>query len=409
MLFKYEFLKIMKRKATVIILLLSLSITTLFFSLPIIQYQTFTQEGMLSGLAGIAYNRDRRNELAGFLTETEITAFILEYQQLFENPDNVGFDGREEFLIGEAHYEFVLPRLGLLRMIMDTYSPPDVILILDHLREVDLENGAQFYETRNARIETFLQNPERRLSAGQQEFWTSKNEQVAAPLEFGYFEGWSVILSTSELLLFAILFVCIILAPVFAGEYQSGADAVILSSKYGKTKLIRAKITSAIVFGILTFTLNVIIAFAIPLLAFGTGGWNLPIQISNTIIPYSLTFLQAIFINLIVIYMVLLGMISLTLLLSAKMKIPYLVLMMIVPLFFVPIFLTPTGTTGFYNLLIYLLPYRAIMPSFGQFITYQIGGVVLDAFRTRVLLYGFGSAIMLPLAGYAFKRHQVSS
>lgn len=408
MLFKYEFLKLAKRRSTIVLLLLSLFITTIFFSLPVIQYNAFVGDSVMSGLEGITYNRNRTNGLAEILTEEVLTKLIFNYQQLYENPENVGFDGRDEFLIGEANDEFVAPRLGLLRMVMDNYSPPDVRVTLDNLRDLDLSEGALFYEARATKIETLLQNPERDLSAEQQEFWLKMNNQVETPFEYGYFEGWSVILSAGELLMFAMLLICVIIAPVFAGEYQSGADAIILSSKYGKTKLIRAKIVAALVFGIFAFSLNVIIACSIPLVAFGTGGWHLPIQLLNSVIPYALTFLQATLLTLAVIYVVLLGMLSLTLLISANMKSPYFVLMMIVPLFFIPIFLVPDGTTGFYNLLIYLLPYRATIPSFGGFITYQLVGIIFDALRMRVLLYGAILVLTLPLASLSFKRHQVS-
>ena len=120
------------------------------------------------------------------------------------------------------------------------------------------------------------------------------------------------------------------IAPVFAGEYQAGTDAVILSGKYGKTKLITAKIVASLLFGVLAFTLHILVAFGISLAAFGTDGWNLPLQINGTTVPYPLTFLEGTLINLGVIYLVLIAMIGLTLFLSAKMKSPYLVLIVMV-------------------------------------------------------------------------------
>ena len=61
------------------------------------------------------------------------------------------------------------------------------------------------------------------------------NSQVEEPFQYGYFGGWEAIISAFELLMFAVLAICIVIAPVFSGEYQSGTDAVILSGKYGKT------------------------------------------------------------------------------------------------------------------------------------------------------------------------------
>ena len=201
---------------------------------------------------------------------------------------------------------------------------------------------------------------------------------------------------------------CIVIAPVFSGEYQAGTDAVILSGKYGKTKLVTAKIISSILFGLLAFTLHVVVAFGLPLAAFGTDGWDLPLQIAGVTIPYPFTFLQAVLINLGVIYLVLLAMIGLTLLLSAKMKSPYLVLIVLVPVLFIPLFLSPNGTTGVYNLTLFLLPYRATMPDIGKYVSYQIGGMVFDALSMRAILYAILTAIMLPLARLGFKKHQVA-
>ena len=101
-------------------------------------------------------------------------------------------------------------------------------------------------------------------------------EKVDTPLQYGYYEGWEVIISSFELLMFALLAICIVVAPVFSGEYQEGTAA---------------------------FILHVVVACGLPLAAFGADGWNLPLQIANTTIPYPLTFLQAVLINLGIIYL----------------------------------------------------------------------------------------------------------
>ena len=69
---------------------------------------------------------------------------------------------------------------------------------------------------------------------------------------------------------------------------------------------------------ILVFTLHVVVACEVPLAAFDADGWNLPVQIANTTIPYPFTFLQAMLLSIGIIYLILLAMIGLTLLLSSK-------------------------------------------------------------------------------------------
>lgn len=134
--------------------------------------------------------------------------------------------------------------------------------------------------------ETILNDPSNGLSEAEKDYWRNMNSSVEEPFQYGYFGGWEIIISSSELLMFAILAICIVIAPVFAGEYQAGTDAVILSGKYGKTKLTTAKIVAALLFGVLAFTLHILVAFGIPLAAFGTDGWNLPLQITGLTVPY---------------------------------------------------------------------------------------------------------------------------
>lgn len=409
MLIKYEFLKILRRKSTFIVMAVSLLVTAFLFGLPVLQYQTYNQDGVIKGLEGIAYEKEQVADLSVPLADEYVAETIRNYQQLFENPDNVGYDGNEKFLIGDAYWNFVAPREKLLRVIAGNYGNPGESFGLNKLPDLDMTYSAEFYQTREDKIETLLNTPTRALSDEQKEYWRSMSNSVETPLQYGYYEGWEIIISSFELLVFALLGICIVLAPVFSGEYQAGTDAVILSGKYGKTKLITAKMISSLLFGLLAFSLHVAVALGIPLLAFGVDGWNLPLQIANTTIPYPFTFLQVTVMNLAVICLVLLALIGLTLLLSAKMKSPYLVLIVLVPILFIPLFLSPNGTTGAYNLTLFLLPYRSTMPEISKYISYQFGGLVLDALSMRAILYGILAVITLPIARMGFKKHQVST
>lgn len=408
-LVKYEFLKILRRKSTLIVMAVSLLLTAFLFGLPILQYQTYTQEGVIKGSQGIAYDKEQYASLMVPLTEEYITETICEYQKLFENPDNIGYDGNEKFLIGDAYWSFVAPREKLLNTIAANYDAPGESTGLEKLPDLDMTNGTGFYQTREEKIETLLNAQARKLSDTQKAYWSRMNSKVDTPLQYGYYGGWEIIISSFELFMFALLCVSIVIAPVFSGEYQAGTDAVILSGRYGKTKLITAKIISSLLFGTFAFTLHVVIACGLTFAAFGVDGWNLPLQIAGTTIPYPLTFMQAVLINFGVIYLILFAMIGLTLVLSAKMKSPYVVLIVLVPVLFIPMFLTPNGTTGIYNLVLFLLPYRATMPEISKYISYQFGGLAADALTVRAIFYMILTVTFLPFARLGFKRHQVSA
>lgn len=57
MLVKYEFLKIMRKKSTLIVMAVSLILTGFLFGLPVIQFQIYDSEGAIKGAEGIAYEK----------------------------------------------------------------------------------------------------------------------------------------------------------------------------------------------------------------------------------------------------------------------------------------------------------------------------------------------------------------
>lgn len=115
-LVKYELLKILRKKSTLIIMAVSLLITAVFFGLPVIQFQTYNQDGVLKGLEGIRYEREQYADISVPLTDEYVTETVREVQELFENPDNVGYDGNEQFLIEDAYWDGIAPREGLLNV-----------------------------------------------------------------------------------------------------------------------------------------------------------------------------------------------------------------------------------------------------------------------------------------------------
>ena len=56
-LIKYEFLKVLRKKSTLIAMAVSLLITAVFFGLPITQFQIYNSDGVLRGLEGLHRKR----------------------------------------------------------------------------------------------------------------------------------------------------------------------------------------------------------------------------------------------------------------------------------------------------------------------------------------------------------------
>ena len=178
MLVKYEFLKILRKKSTLIVMAVSLVLTGFLFGLPMIQFQIYNQDGVIKGAKGIAYEKEQFADLSVPLSEEYVAETIREVQGLFEDPDNVGTDGNEQFLVGDAYWNGVAPREKLLNLIADTYSSPNDSWGYNHLPELEVKEGKPFYQAMKGKIQALLDSPSRALTDEQKEYWGGMADKV---------------------------------------------------------------------------------------------------------------------------------------------------------------------------------------------------------------------------------------
>lgn len=165
------------------------------------------------------------------------------------------------------------------------YKNLDTLLSMmgNWLDEADMEavDGTNFYEYRNRMMENIFEGEG--LSEGEIAFHQKEGTKIKTPYAYGNalgFDNYFQMQMTN--FTFLVCAVAIILAPMFAGEYTCGMDALILSSRYGKNKMIQAKLLTGISFGILA-ALGFSAVFLLEIQTiYGLSGWNLPIQVSMT-------------------------------------------------------------------------------------------------------------------------------
>lgn len=368
----------------------------------------------VNGVTAILLDKKYDQELSGTLTEERVAKDIKEYQALFSIPENVIKDGEKIKLTNEIYSHYVLPHFSYLKMIDEAFLKPQISDTgLTFIRDMQLEDNMGFYSARDQKAKEFLaiDYSDWVYSNQEKDFWNAKNDQVDIPYEYGYHAGWKSLFQCFELLIVPIIIICICVAPVFAGEYQSGADSVILSTKYGKSKLIKAKLLAAFLFALIIFSVNMLLAVGIQLTAFGFDGWNLPLQILNVTIPYNLSMLEAAMICIVTLYLVLFGMVSFTLLLSAKIKTSFVVLVIDVLVIIIPVFMGLSGTNGILNHILMLFPYMASQSAFPAdytcYFSYPLPGLTLDIITMRIISYVILCVVCIPFIGSGFEHHQV--
>jgi hypothetical protein len=122
--------------------------------------------------------------------------------------------------------------------------------------------------------------------------------------EFHYTAGWDDTVGYASKYGAVIIaaFILLGLSSVFCGEYASRMDAIILSTKYGKTKLIKAKLVAAGIYILVLILFFTILNLLGNIFVFGIDGWNAPLQCLNDFMysPFKFTVIQYYFIQLLI-------------------------------------------------------------------------------------------------------------
>lgn len=409
-LIKFEFLKLYKKKMNLIVFWGTCVLMAVFMLMSVVQTWIYDDEGnKIAGLDYVAYKKETMKELSGPLTDEKVEEIIREYQEMASAPENFEGEGDDWHFVEKVYYQYYVPRADLIYLIGHNYDEPGINTWGANLRELVLEDEEKFYKTREEKFNNtlLLGSSDWQYSKAEREYWTKKSEKIETPFIYGYAEGWARILDLMAFFIIPLVSLFVMDATVYAGEYESNADHIILTTKYGKSKVITAKNIAAFLFGGLFFTINIIISFLIILLSFGIEGWNLPVQNFAVQIPYPFTYLETVMLLIGIIYVIAFGMTAFVLFLSARMKSGLPVLSVTLLVFFIALFLNVSETNGIYNHILYLLPYNAMDHGIVNLVSYPFGKVVFDYIGMRYVVYLLMLAVLMPFAGRAFKKHQV--
>lgn len=382
----------------------------------IVQQRTASNEDeQLQGTAAIAHVRETRQVHAGMLTPDRVAEDIARYRAIaFEKVDPSQLadlsDAAAYSLMSETYDRDTLAKL---------YDPYYAYLVspwriaaqepYQIAANINAEQAEGFYEAIASKVENRLSGGGGTMwvySDAERTYWLDKQASVETPFEYGYAEGWSDILDCIGFLVFAMLGICVTLAPVFAGEYQARTDAILLSSRYGRSKLVVAKIVASFAYATMLFALAVLAVCGIPLAFFGMDGAALPLQNVDLAIPYAFTMVQAVLVQVGLTYLMTLGFAALTLLLSARMRSTLGVFVVDVVLI-VMTGMVPSGGNAAVARIIDLFPYGAASVSFGSLVSYPFGPMVFDLPSMIVVVYSLAIVVCVPLAAIGFRRHQV--
>lgn len=325
----YEYKKIFQRKVNWIAL--GVVFIIVLFSGAALTFGDVYVEGERVGSQREVLQEERKavEALNGTLIDDELLA---EAERAYANVGEGGYwiNGNVDYETYKANiypYEFIQDKSSALKEDYGSGSNPIT--------------GEEFYDLRESYMK---QNYEgQKLSEGEIEKHVSEMEELDTPMTYGWTKGYhrynQLVFMNGMFLAFA-LAICI--APLFAGEYTSRVDQLILTSKYGKNKAILAKLLTGFSVAFLSSLLmNLVLLVEIGII-YGLGNWDFPIQsVSEGFflsIPINLLTMTVI----VVLYQVLSACMSGAVIIfcSQKMKSPFGVMIVAALLTFVPLLLT---------------------------------------------------------------------
>ena len=372
------------------------------------QIQTTDGEGnQVTGMAAVKALKETERIT---LDQETVTAIMQEYLDYTENPDTSSDDPELQYLSEKMYRTWYLPNRGLLNLISGTYMQEGQGNVSD--RQLFEKNfGKDFYEARKERVQerlTYYVNLGS-VTPSEADWWDEQDDKVGE-YTYGNYKVWDILISNLPWILFIMMIVCVGIAPVFAGEYQSKCDSLLLCMKHGKHRLILAKLAASTVYASVLYWGIVSLYSAVLLIFVGTDSWDLPVQLIYSGMPssYALTTSQAYLLALLMGYVMTLGLGGLVLLLSALFKNPYVVIVTAFLYLCVPLFLSTNSGGYLWVHLLALLPEKISEFHFASYIAYSMGNIKMTLPMAAMIVNGLCAVVFSGLAYLFFRRHQVN-
>ena len=364
------------------------------------------------GASAIAQQKENADALAGPISDKAATDAIREWKTFM-----VGDEIAERYQWGDAnvsadakeYWDFYAPRGSYLSLIVGPWMqgfemPVSVASRINTSTTLDLYGQAR----QKVASDLAAGNDVFVYTEDEQAFWKEKASNVQTPVEYGYAGGWLDFFDMSAFLIFALIVCAIACASVFNTEYRERTDAVLLSTKLGKSKLGSAKVIASVIVASVVYLVLLAVLLGVPLAFFGTEGAGLPLQLRELCNAYSLSLGAAVLLICVVGYLVMLGLLGVTLLLSSRMRSSMGILAIIAAIVIVPMMMSNLHN-NIANHILFLFPYLALdANNFFDMVSYSLGPLVVEYPVALAIFYAALFAIGTALSRRWFSKHQVA-
>lgn len=411
MIFLFETKKIIKKKITFFSLLFLF--IWILGSIFYVVNSTSWSEGsgeLVFGIEAVKLAKENKSKWNNTLTEDIITEVIKSNLEIKNNPKYKNDDGT---LSNEGYgliQEFSDIRDIINRSFCDFFTYD--YYKCDTLRP---EQSALFYENRVNIIKNWLNDsPDTsRLSSREKEYFINSAEELKTPFIYSYMDGWNNGLNyISMIIILSVLIICIIVAATFSGEYESGSDYIVLTSKYGRNKVIYSKILSSFAISTAIYFCSVLLFGGIILILYGFDGYNCPIQSNNYCWKsfYHFTNAEALAVIMSIGYIGCLLMTFITISISSVFKTSFIAIIVPFLLIILPQMIDISNMPIFVQKIFALLPHQTTigLSQLGYYNVFLIGNYIITPIQLIPIIYLLLICILIPFTIYGFRNHEIT-
>lgn len=393
-LIRFEYRKILKKRSTVITLLLGVFITAFSCVGPLMGNYYIKGEIYESHYDSMKRDREYMRSLSGREIGGDMLSETVEAYSRIPHTDG-------KYTDTEEYQQYARPYSEIYYMIRKTYNIND----WKEIESLTEENINNFYSMRQNMVERSIE--ETTMGSTEKAASVKLSRQVKTPFNYSYTGGYTRFFSQMFVTAVLICFICsICIAPLFAGEHTDKMDSLILSSKYGKNKGIYAKLFTGISFSILLSIVLTVVSYVTTMTFFGWEGGNSPIQIFLPLSIHPFTMAQVALLYFVLILFGNILSVTLTMLLSAKLKSPFtvIVIMTIVTIF--PMFVNISEDILWIYHLFNLIPVNmfSLYNIIGIF-SVDLFGLIVQPHEIILAFAVISSIVLLPFAYRSFKNN----
>ena len=300
----------------------------------------------VTGVQAVKISKETRKDMEGEVTEEKIRQAIRVLNEMYQE---YGSSFMEE-VPADVYAEKIYPIMPVLNVIEQVLVPDGKNLYNMEAFDVKEEDAATIYEKYREEIQGLSQNPE----------LVKEMQKISGSVKTPFTYESGMTLETVDyytIYLFLVMFAFIVIAsPVYAAEYQTGADDVIRCTKNGRVRIAVTKILVTFTLAVATFVASSLTFVAVLYILYGGSGFGTSIQMGYVFYLPTLTIGSMLKLQIAGGVLFTLATVSFVLFLSSKCKNVQTALISAFGIAILPMILNMAGNNNVLNIMRCILP-----------------------------------------------------